>query len=106
MAWTTPHTGHRLGPDVAGAGPPRQAGERNQGNLQPTLRNSAVTFPDNSGPHSSPRESDSSKPMTTPRIRPERVLEHAGGVSGLIYSSMSVVVLVIMWSVSGLLAAI
>ena len=44
--------------------------------------------------------------MTTPRTRPERLLEQAGGVSGLIYSSLPVVVFVIMSSVSGLLAAI
>jgi hypothetical protein len=44
--------------------------------------------------------------MTTSRTRPERLLEQAGGVSGLIYSSLPVIVFVIMSSVWGLLAAI
>ncbi len=44
--------------------------------------------------------------MTTNRITPERLLAQAGGVSGVIYSSLPVVVFVIASSVSGLVAAI
>ncbi|ETB55065.1 membrane protein, partial [Mycobacterium avium 10-5560] len=44
--------------------------------------------------------------MTANRINPERLLAQAGGVSGVIYSSLPVVVFVIASSVSGLVAAI
>jgi uncharacterized protein DUF3159 len=44
--------------------------------------------------------------MTTNRISPERLLAQAGGVSGVIYSSLPVVVFVIASSVSGLVPAI
>lgn len=53
-----------------------------------------------------PRESGSSEQMTTNRVNPERLLAQAGGVSGVIYSSLPVVVFVIASSVSGLAAAI
>ncbi len=46
------------------------------------------------------------EPATTNRISPERLLAHAGGVSGVIYSSLPVVMFVVMSSLSGLLAAI
>jgi hypothetical protein len=44
--------------------------------------------------------------VTANRVRPERLLAHAGGVSGLIYSSLPVVTFVAASSVSGLLVAI
>ena len=44
--------------------------------------------------------------MTANRISPERLLAQAGGVSGLIYSTLPVVTFVAANSVSGLLAAI
>lgn len=53
----------------------------------------------------SPREPGSSE-QTTSRISPERLLAQAGGVSGVIYSSLPVVVFVIVSSVSGLVPAI
>lgn len=53
-----------------------------------------------------PRESGSSEQMTTNRINPERLLAQAGGISGVIYSSLPVVVFVIVSSVSGLVPAI
>ncbi|MFZ1176226.1 MAG: DUF3159 domain-containing protein [Mycobacterium sp.] len=50
-----------------------------------------------------PRESDS---PTASRISPKRLLAQAGGVSGVIYSSLPVVTFVVASSLSGLLAAI
>ena len=44
--------------------------------------------------------------MTTNRMSPERLLEQVGGVSGIIYSSLPVVVFVVVSSVSGLLPAV
>jgi hypothetical protein len=44
--------------------------------------------------------------MTTNRINPERLLAQAGGISGVIYSSLPVIVFVIASSVSGLVPAI
>jgi hypothetical protein len=44
--------------------------------------------------------------MTSNRIDPERLLAQAGGISGVIYSSLPVVVFVIVSSVSGLVPAI
>lgn len=44
--------------------------------------------------------------MTTERIGPERLLAQAGGVSGVVYSSLPVVVFVAVSSLSGLLPAI
>lgn len=53
-----------------------------------------------------PRESGVSEQMPSNRINPERLLAQAGGVSGVIYSSLPVVVFVIASSVSGLVPAI
>lgn len=53
-----------------------------------------------------PRESGVSEQMTSNRINPERLLAQAGGASGVIYSSLPVVVFVIASSVSGLVPAI
>ncbi|GAB1814260.1 DUF3159 domain-containing protein [Mycobacterium sp. MUNTM1] len=53
-----------------------------------------------------PRESGASERMTSNRINPERLLAQAGGVSGVIYSSLPVVVFVVASSVSGLVPAI
>ena len=44
--------------------------------------------------------------MTTNRTNPERLLAQAGGVSGVIYSSLPVLTFVVVSSVSGLLPAI
>ncbi|OBH61319.1 hypothetical protein A5685_25550 [Mycobacterium colombiense] len=44
--------------------------------------------------------------MSSNRINPERLLAQAGGVSGVIYSSLPVVVFVVASSVSGLVPAI
>ena len=44
--------------------------------------------------------------MTANRVNPDRLLAQLGGVSGLIYSSVPVVVFVSVSSVSGLLPAI
>lgn len=44
--------------------------------------------------------------VTTNRVAPERLLTQVGGVSGLIYSSLPVVVFVAVSSLSGLVAAI
>lgn len=52
------------------------------------------------------RESDSAKRMTSNRISPERLLAQAGGVSGVIYSSLPVVVFVVVSSVWSLVPAI
>lgn len=53
-----------------------------------------------------PREPAASEQMTANRINPERLLAQAGGISGVIYSSLPVVVFVIVSSVSGLVPAI
>lgn len=45
-------------------------------------------------------------PVTTDRIDPERLLAQMGGVSGVVYSSLPVVVFVVVSSLSGLLPAI
>jgi uncharacterized protein DUF3159 len=65
-----------------------------------------VTEPGNIGASPSGRETNSSERVTTSRISPERLLAQAGGVSGVIYSSVPVVVFVAVSSLSGLLAAI
>lgn len=57
-------------------------------------------------PGATPRESGTPENMSTNRINPERLLAQAGGVSGVIYSSLPVVVFVIASSVSGLVPAI
>ncbi|MCF1815498.1 DUF3159 domain-containing protein [Mycobacterium intracellulare] len=53
-----------------------------------------------------PAREPGSSEQTTGRISPERLLAQAGGVSGVIYSSLPVVVFVIVSSVSGLVPAI
>lgn len=65
-----------------------------------------MTRPGDWGSGPEPHESGSTEPATTGRITPERLLAQAGGVSGVIYSSLPVVVFVIASSVSGLLVAI
>lgn len=57
-------------------------------------------------PGATPPQSGMSEPMSTNRISPERLLAQAGGVSGVIYSSLPVVVFVIASSISGLVPAI
>lgn len=57
-------------------------------------------------PGATPRESGTPENMTTNRINPERLLAQAGGISGVIYSSLPVIVFVIASSVSGLVPAI
>lgn len=63
-----------------------------------------MTEPEDLG--ATPRESAASEHMTSNRINPERLLAQAGGVSGVIYSSLPVVVFVVASSVSGLVPAI
>jgi hypothetical protein len=63
-----------------------------------------VTDPEDPG--ATPRESGTPENMTTNRINPERLLAQAGGISGVIYSSLPVIVFVIASSVSGLVPAI
>lgn len=63
-----------------------------------------MTDPDDLG--ATPRESPAPDQMTANRINPERLLAQAGGISGVIYSSLPVVVFVIASSVSGLVPAI
>lgn len=53
-----------------------------------------------------PGESDFPEGATTSRISPERLLAQAGGVSGVIYSSLPVATFVVASSLSGLLPAI
>lgn len=65
-----------------------------------------MTLPGDWGSGPEPHESGSTERATTGRITPERLLVQAGGVSGVIYSSLPVVVFVIASSVSGLLVAI
>lgn len=57
-------------------------------------------------PGATPRESGTPENMSTNRINPERLLAQAGGISGVIYSSLPVIVFVIASSVSGLVPAI
>ncbi|MEB4210849.1 DUF3159 domain-containing protein [Mycobacterium sp. 94-17] len=61
-----------------------------------------MTDPEGLG--ATPRESVASE--HTSRINPERLLAQAGGVSGVVYSSLPVVVFVIASSVSGLVRAV
>jgi Protein of unknown function (DUF3159) len=63
-----------------------------------------VTDPEDPG--ATPRESGTPENMSTNRINPERLLAQAGGISGVIYSSLPVIVFVIASSVSGLVPAI
>ena len=63
-----------------------------------------MTDPEDQG--ATPRESGTPERMSTNRINPERLLAQAGGISGVIYSSLPVVVFVIASSVSGLVPAI
>jgi hypothetical protein len=63
-----------------------------------------VTDPEDLG--TTPPEPAASERMTSNRIDPERLLAQAGGISGVIYSSLPVVVFVIVSSVSGLVPAI
>ncbi|OBH00134.1 hypothetical protein A9X04_28935 [Mycobacterium sp. E3247] len=63
-----------------------------------------MTRPDDSGP--GPDESGSPDRAAAGRITAERLMRQAGGVSGVIYSSLPVVIFVIVSSVSGLFVAI
>jgi hypothetical protein len=66
-----------------------------------------VTVPEGLGGATPPaREPGSSEQTASSRISPERLLAQAGGVSGVIYSSLPVIVFVIASSVSGLVPAI
>ncbi|OBH87076.1 DUF3159 domain-containing protein [Mycobacterium scrofulaceum] len=58
------------------------------------------------GSSSGPHESGAAERATVNRVTAERLLRQAGGVSGVIYSSLPVVIFVIASSLSGLLAAI
>jgi hypothetical protein len=64
-----------------------------------------VTIPAN-GDKLVPAGSGSSESMTTNRISPERLLAQAGGVSGVIYSSLPVVTFVVASTVWSLVPAI
>ncbi|ASL10458.1 integral membrane alanine and leucine rich protein [Mycobacterium intracellulare subsp. chimaera] len=65
-----------------------------------------MTVPEGLGAATPPAREPGSSEQTTSRISPERLLAQAGGVSGVIYSSLPVVVFVIVSSVSGLVPAI
>lgn len=65
-----------------------------------------MTRPADRGSSPGPHESGSPEPASASRITPERLLGQVGGVSGVIYSSLPVVIFVIASSVSGLLVAI
>lgn len=65
-----------------------------------------MTVPEGLGAATPPAREPGSSEQTTGRISPERLLAQAGGVSGVIYSSLPVVVFVIVSSVSGLVPAI
>jgi len=65
-----------------------------------------VTRPADRGPSPGPRKPGSAEPAPASRITPERLLGQVGGVSGVIYSSLPVVIFVIASSVAGLLVAI
>lgn len=65
-----------------------------------------MTVPEGLGGATPPARELGSSEQTTSRISPERLLAQAGGVSGVIYSSLPVVVFVIVSSVSGLVPAI
>ncbi|MGZ4514162.1 MAG: DUF3159 domain-containing protein [Mycobacterium sp.] len=63
-------------------------------------------MPGNRGSSPGSHESDAPERTTTNRITPDRLLGQVGGVSGVIYSSLPVVIFVIASSVSGLFVAI
>ncbi|MGZ4564490.1 MAG: DUF3159 domain-containing protein, partial [Mycobacterium sp.] len=63
-------------------------------------------MPGNRGSSPGSHESDAPERTTTSRITPDRLLGQVGGVSGVIYSSLPVVIFVIASSVSGLFVAI
>ena len=65
-----------------------------------------MTLPGNRGSSPGSHESDAPERTTTSRITPDRLLGQVGGVSGVIYSSLPVVIFVIASSVSGLFVAI
>ncbi|MBI2692634.1 hypothetical protein AWC17_18660 [Mycobacterium nebraskense] len=65
-----------------------------------------MTQPADWGSSSGPHEPGSPARSTASRITPERLLGQVGGVSGVIYSSLPVVIFVIASSVSGLFVAI
>ncbi|MGD1254002.1 DUF3159 domain-containing protein [Mycobacterium seoulense] len=65
-----------------------------------------MTRPGDSGSAPEPHESGSPDRTNTTRVTPERLLGQVGGVSGVIYSSLPVVIFVIASSVSGLFVAI
>ncbi|OJZ71300.1 hypothetical protein BRW65_18690 [Mycobacterium paraffinicum] len=65
-----------------------------------------MTRPDDRGSSSGPHESGAAERATVNLITAERLLRQAGGVSGVVYSSLPVVIFVIASSVSGLFAAI
>ncbi len=65
-----------------------------------------MTLPGNRGSSPGSHESDAPERTTISRITPDRLLGQVGGVSGVIYSSLPVVIFVIASSVSGLFVAI
>ncbi len=65
-----------------------------------------MTLPGNRGSSPGPHESDAPQRRTTSRLTPDRLLGQVGGVSGVVYSSLPVVIFVIASSVSGLFVAI
>jgi hypothetical protein len=65
-----------------------------------------VTVPEDLGGAAASARDPGSSEQTASRISPERLLAQAGGVSGVIYSSLPVVVFVVASSVSGLVPAI
>src|SRR5437764_10781775 len=91
MARPAPNPGHRVRSHTAGARSNRQARQRRQGDVQPALRDSEVSDP---GPEPGNQQ------------KPNAVLEQMGGISGLIYSSLPVVVFVPISTTLGLMPAI
>ncbi|OBJ65565.1 hypothetical protein A5626_12835 [Mycobacterium marseillense] len=65
-----------------------------------------MTVPEGFGGPTPPAREPGTSEQTASRISPERLLAQAGGVSGVIYSSLPVIVFVIASSVSGLVPAI
>src|SRR6478736_7873739 len=99
LARPAPHPWHRVRSHAAGARPRRQARQRHQSDLQPALRDSKVSDPG--------AEPGSTNKTSSPfPARGGAVLEQMGGISGLIYSSLPVIVFVPISSLFGLKPAI
>src|SRR5919204_2375183 len=106
MAGPTPDRGNRTGPNNQGAWP-HLAARWAQGLIQPLLRVAEHRMSETSASTSDPQQPAAERgEAPAPQEPQQTLLEQMGGVGGLVYSAVPVVVFVVVNAFTGLMPAI